>query len=78
MLLSILRQCCYCQSQRLKKRRRNKGEPFHAQHHSVKQAMHLNIASGLHILKIDFYLEHSFSIFTSCIFFPVTLAKVKE
>lgn len=57
-----------------KKKGRNKAKPFHAQHHPVKQAMHLNMASGLSILRSVFYLQHFFSIFTLCMFCTVTLA----
>lgn len=36
---------------------RSKAKPFHAQHHPLKQAMHLNMVSGLHILRSVFLLR---------------------
>lgn len=57
MLLRILKQCCYCQPQRLKKKGGNKAKPFHAQHHPVKQAMHLKMASGMVMLRSGFLLR---------------------
>lgn len=51
--------------QQQKKAGRRKAKPFHAHHHPVPQVMHLNMASGLGILKAVSYLQHC-SIFILC------------